>query len=148
MRSGRNMFLVAAAICSALAALAHLGCIIFGADWYRFFGAGEEMARMAEAGDWYPIVVTTGIVAILLVWSLYALSGAGIITRLPFVRLALCAIASILLIRGVAFVALMPMFPGNSVIFWFVSSAICLIMGILYSVGTYQAWPLLNTKNS
>ena len=36
---------------SAIAALAHLGCIIFGGDWYRFFGAGEQMARMAEAGN-------------------------------------------------------------------------------------------------
>ncbi|WP_284207688.1 hypothetical protein [Thalassotalea eurytherma] len=32
-------FIIAA--CCIVAALAHLGCIIFGEDWYRFFGAGE-----------------------------------------------------------------------------------------------------------
>lgn len=31
-----NIYLVLGATCSAIAALAHLGCIIFGADWYRF----------------------------------------------------------------------------------------------------------------
>lgn len=62
MHPTKKIFLIAAAICTALAALAHIGCIIFGADWYRFFGAGEQMAQMAEAGDWYPAVVTSVIV--------------------------------------------------------------------------------------
>ncbi len=39
----KSKALITGAICSALAALAHLGCIIFGAQWYRYFGAGEEM---------------------------------------------------------------------------------------------------------
>ena len=29
----------------------HVGCIVFGAPWYRFFGAGEKMAQMADAGN-------------------------------------------------------------------------------------------------
>ncbi|MGQ4584278.1 hypothetical protein [Lysobacter sp. F60174L2] len=35
---------------NAIAALLHVGCIIFGASWYRFFGAGERMAQLASAG--------------------------------------------------------------------------------------------------
>jgi hypothetical protein len=50
--SGKNTFLILGAISSASAALAHLGCIIFGGSWYRFLGAGEQMAKMAEKGDW------------------------------------------------------------------------------------------------
>ena len=42
-----NILLVVAGALSALAALAHIGCIYFGASWYRFFGAGEQMAIMA-----------------------------------------------------------------------------------------------------
>lgn len=140
MYKANNKFLIAAAICTALAALAHIGCIIFGADWYRFFGAGEQMAQMAEAGHWYPAVVTSVIVIFLAIWSLYALSGAVVIRRLPLLRLALCLIASIFLIRGISFVMLMPMFPENSLTFWLVSSGICLVIGILYAVGTYQRW--------
>ena len=144
----KNKFLITAAICTTLAALAHIGCIIFGADWYRFFGAGEQMARMAEAGHWYPAVVTSVIVIFLAIWSLYALSGAGVIRRLPLLRLALCLIAGIFLIRGISFVVLMPMFPENSVMFWLVSSGICLFIGILYAVGTYQRWVELSNRSA
>ena len=148
MYKANNKFLIAAAIFTALAALAHIGCIIFGADWYRFFGAGEQMAQMAEAGDWYPAVVTSVIVIFLAIWSLYALSAAGVIRRLPLLRLALCLIASIFLIRGISFVMLMPMFPENSLTFWLVSSGICLMIGILYAVGTYQQWAELRVKRA
>lgn len=72
-----NSFLVAGAAMSALAALLHLGCIVFGPPWYRFLGAGEEMAQLAASGHWYPTVVTLVIATILALWSLYALSGLG-----------------------------------------------------------------------
>lgn len=135
-----NKFLLTAALCCALAALAHLGCIVFGGDWYRFFGAGEQMARMAEAGLVYPTLITSGIVFVLLLWALYGLSGTGLIRRLPLVRLALSLIAGIFILRGVSFVGLMPMFPENSLTFWLVSSAICLLIGIFFAIGTYQEW--------
>lgn len=129
-----------------MAAFAHLGCIVFGGEWYRFFGAGEQMASMAEEGYWYPTVVTLIIVLVLLVWSLYALSGSKVIFRLPFLRLGLLVISFVYLLRGLAFVAIMPMFPENSLMFWFVSSGICLIIGILYAVGTFQSWSQLAVK--
>ncbi|ALS98086.1 hypothetical protein [Lacimicrobium alkaliphilum] len=140
MQSDKNTLLIIGAICSFAAALAHLGCIVFGGDWYRFFGAGEQMASMAEQGLWYPTIVTSVLVVVLLVWSLYALSGARVITRLPLLRSGLCAISAIYLIRGVAFIWLMPMFPENSLTFWLVSSGVCLTIGLLYALGTYQVW--------
>lgn len=143
----KNKLLIAAAICSGVAALLHLGCIIFGAEWYRFFGAGEEMAQMAEAGDIQPTIVTLVIVSLLTIWSLYALSGAGVILRLPLLRAGLCVIAAIYLLRGVAFVPLMPMFPENSATFWAVSSSICFVLGLLYALGTWQSWEHLSRKN-
>jgi hypothetical protein len=144
----KNTFLVIAAICSGLAALLHLGCIVFGGDWYRFFGAGEQMAQMAEAGDIYPTIVTLVIVTLLSTWSLYALSGAGVILRLPLLRLGLCVIAAIYLLRGMAFILLMPVFPGNSITFWGVSSATCFVFGLLYALGIKQSWSYLGGKNA
>ena len=148
MHSGNNKLLIVASICSAIAALVHLGCIVFGGDWYRFFGAGEQMAKMAEDGQWYPTIVTLIIVSMLSVWSLYALSGTRVIFRLPFLRLGLVAISAIYLIRSIAFVTIMPMFPGNSLTFWLVSSGITLTIGVLYAVGTFQAWSQLSVKNA
>lgn len=141
-----NKPLILGALFSAIAALAHLGCIIFGGDWYRFFGAGEQMAKMAEAGDSYPTIVTSVLVLILGIWSVYGLSGARLITKLPLLRTALVLISLIYVLRGVSFVALMPMFPENSITFWLVSSAICLSIGMLYSIGTYQSWSKLSAK--
>jgi hypothetical protein len=71
MVSTVNPFLVAGAALSAVAALLHLACIVFGASWYRFMGAGEQMAKMVSNGSWYPTVVTLTIAAVLSVWSLY-----------------------------------------------------------------------------
>ena len=144
MGSDKNYYLIMGALCSGIAALAHLGCIVFGGDWYRFFGAGEQMAKMAEDGRWYPKIVTSVIVLVLSLWALYGLSGAKIIFRLPFLKLGLVAISLIYLLRGVTFVVIMPMFPENSLTFWLVSSGICLFIGALYSVGTYQNWSKLS----
>lgn len=146
MNSATNKYLLAAAICCFAAALAHTGCIVFGGDWYRFFGASEQMARMSEQGLWYPTIITSVIVLVLLVWSLYGLSGAGAIKRLPLTKLALVLITSIFLLRGVSFVGLMPMFPENSLTFWLTSSAICLFIGGLFAVGSWQQWSDLGGK--
>ena len=100
------------------------------------------MARMAARGHWYPTVVTLGIAAILGAWALYAWSGAGLIRRLPFLRLGLCAITGVYLLRALAFVPLQPFFPGNSAAFWYWSSGICFGLGLLHALGLRQAWPL------
>lgn len=139
----KNKLLIAAAFCSGVAALLHLGCIFFGGDWYRFFGAGEQMAQMADAGHLYPTVVTLAIVALLTIWSLYALSGAGVILRLPLLRVGLCIIAAIYLLRGIAFMPLMSAFPENSLAFWLISSMTCLVFGLLYALGIRQSWAYL-----
>ncbi|MFC5473741.1 hypothetical protein [Paraherbaspirillum soli] len=140
MQLSPNRFLIAGAALSGVAALAHLGCIFFGASWYRFLGAGEPMAQMASTGHWYPAAVTSAIVVVLLIWALYALSGAGVIRKLPLLRVALCTITAIYLLRGLAFVLLMPIFPGNSLLFWLVSSGICLAFGIVHFAGMCKAW--------
>ncbi len=142
-RTAPNRLLIFGAILSASAAALHLGCIVFGAAWYRFLGAGEAMAGMAESGHWHPTLVTLFISAMLLLWSMYALSGAGVLRRLPFLRTALCLIAGIYLLRGVGFVLLMPHFPDNSLSFWITSSAICLTFGVIHTIGLRQVWASL-----
>jgi len=141
--SSPNPFLLAGASLSALAALLHLACIAFGPSWYRFFGAGERMARRAAQGRRYPMAVTLAIAAVLFTWSLYALSGAGLGPALPFTRLALCAITAVYLLRAVAFPLLRPRIPGNGMAFWLWSSAICLVIGGIHLVGLVQVWARL-----
>jgi len=140
-----NPYLLAGAAWSAVAALLHLGCVFFGPSWYRFFGAGERMAQLAAAGRMAPALITTGIAAVLALWSLYALSGAGVFPRLPLTQAALCLMTGIYLLRGVAGFVLAAVAPGErSVAFWCWSSAICLGMGVLHLVGTWQVWSQLS----
>ena len=142
LTSGAHAFIVGAAL-SAVAAVAHLACIFIGAPAYRFMGAGEKMARAVEAKKLRPTIITLAIAALLFAWAAYALSGAGIIGRLPFVKLALPAICAVYLIRAVAFPLLKPAFPENSQTFWLVSSSICLFIGLVHLYGVVSLWPAL-----
>lgn len=135
-----NYYLVAGGGLSAVAALMHIGCIIFGASWYRFFGAGEKMAIMAEQGLIKPSIITSFIVIVLSIWSLYAFSAAGVIGRLPFVRLALIVITAIYLVRGVAGFYFVSNPIGRSPEFWVWSSLICLFIGFVHLIGLVQQW--------
>ena len=135
-----DVFFVLAAIFSATAAFAHVGCIIYGSSWYRFFGAGKKMEDWADRGDFRHILITGFIAAILAIWSLYALSGAQIIMELPLLRLGLWLIACIYLLRGGAgMIALL--YPKwleqreantNFVLY---SSLICIAGGVFYFIG-------------
>lgn len=137
-------WLIVGGVLSAIAALAHLAIIAGGPDWYRFFGAGEGMARAAERGELRPTLMTIGIAAVLFVWAAYAFSGAGLIPRLPLLRTALVAISAVYLLRALAPVAILLFRPGLMSPFWWWSSAIVLIYGLAYAIGTYTAWPRLS----
>ena len=69
----KNNYLAVAGIGTAIASVLHLAIITGGADWYRFFGAGEGMAQLAEKGSNYPIISTSIIAAILAIWALICL---------------------------------------------------------------------------
>ena len=127
---------------TGVAALLHVAIIIGGPSWYRFFGAGERMARLAAGGSVYPAVVTIMLALMLGVWALYALSGAGFIRPLPLLRLALGVIAAIYLIRGVFGIPLVLLMDDPyshqlraKMTFMIVSSAICIGLGICYAIG-------------
>ena len=141
-----NRLLVFGGALSAVAALLHVAIIIGGPQWYRFFGAGEELATMAEKGAWYPVVLTFSIAVVLMIWALYAFSGAGLIRRLPFLKVGLVIISAIYLIRGIAFIPACIVKPDivDECLVW--SSFICLIYGLAYTMGTKQVWEKLSAN--
>jgi len=129
---------------SGAAALLHLGVIIGGPAWYRFFGAGEGMAQLAEQGSITPALITAGIAAVLAVWAAYAFAGAGLIRRLPLMRTALVAITAVYLLRGLMLAPLFALAPERIDPFTLWSSLIVLAYGITYAVGTWRAWEALS----
>ena len=136
-------WLAVGAALSAIAGLLHLAIIIGGGPWYRFFGAGESMARAAEAGRRYPALVTLGIATLLFAWAAYALSGAGLIMPLPFLKAALIAITAVYMARGLVIVPLMLVAVDKMTSFAVWSSLVCLAYGIVHVVGLALLWPHL-----
>ena len=143
-----NIFLIVAGTLSAVAALLHLGCIYFGASWYRFFGAGEEMAVMSEEGSIYPTVITCIIAIILAIWSTYAFSGAKVVRKLPLTKVVLSLVALVFLARGLLGIPVVIYSDSSylselteSMMFMVVSSLICLIIGSCYGLGAYNYKP-------
>ena len=134
---------MAGAALSATAAALHIGAILGGPEWYRFFGAGEEIATAAERGSPMPAILTSGIALILTLWALYALSGAGRLSRLPLLRTGLVVITAIYLARGMLLVPVMFLVPYPEGAFDYWSSAIVLVYGLVYAAGTWRAWPAL-----
>jgi len=135
-----NPWLVAGGALSAAASIAHLAIIVGGPRWYDFFGAGPRMVRLAEQGSPKPALITLFIAAVLAVWAAYALSGAGLLPRLPLLKLALLAITAVYVLRAVGYIPLL-MVTGSPVgTFAWVSSAIVLSYAVVHVVGTLELW--------
>jgi len=138
-----NLWPAAGGALSAIAAATHLAIVVGGPAWYRFFGAGERFAQAAERGSPMPAVVTVGIATVLAVWAAFAFSGAGLIPRLPLLRLGLVAISAIYLARALLWLPALA-FRGLPVdAFAISSSLIVLAYGVVYALGTWTAWPRL-----
>ena len=141
-----NIYLLIGGALSLVASALHIGVIVGGADWLRFFGAGERMAVMAENGSWYPGLVTGFIAVALMVMGAYALvastggAGSAQALPLPFVKWVVLAITSVYLLRGLALAPMYFVMPEqvNSFAVW--SSLIVLALGIFHAVGLVQVW--------
>ena len=141
MQNSKELLLLGGFL-SGLAGLLHVAIILGGPPWYRFFGAGERMAQLAARGSSSPALITAAIAAILSVWALYALSGAGVIRRLPLLRAVLFLIAAIYLTRGILGVPVVLFVDDpythqlrDRMPFMIVTSAISTLLGLCYALG-------------
>jgi putative oxidoreductase len=133
----RRLLLIGGLFSAAIAAL-HIAVVFVGAPAYRYFGAGEGMARLVESGSLIPPVVTLAIALVFAVWALYGLSGAGLIRRLPLLEAGLLTIGVIYFLRGLLVIpeAMVLLQSGRFVLHRVVVfSLVSLACGILYLAG-------------
>lgn len=135
-----------AAWSTGAAALLHLAIIVGGPAWYRFFGAGEAMARLSAGGSLYPAVATAGIATALAVAACFGLSGAGVLRPLPWLSPVLGLIAAVFIARGLLGVPVVLLGAGPYLaelrgrwLFMVVTSLVCLALGLGYGVGAVHA---------
>lgn len=146
MKLTRNPALIMGGLLSVAASLLHIGCIAGGPAWYRFFGAREAIATMAEQGSMTPALLTLAIAAVLAIWAAYAFSGAGLLPRLPLLRAGLVVISVIYLLRGLVLVPALALNFGGVTPFVLWSSLIVLVYGLAYAIGTWLGWSSLSAR--
>ena len=138
-----SAWLLGAGICSVAVAVLHVVVIVVGAQAYRYFGAGEQLAGLAEHGSPIPALVTAGIVVVFAVFGWYGFAGAGLGARPPALRWALVCVSGIALARGlpvVPQVAVLATHPSPVAQREVVFSSASLLLGLLYAVGTWRRW--------
>lgn len=137
-------YLLLAGVVACLGAALHIAIALGGPGWYAFFGAPSRLVDMARAGNPRAPISCAVIAALLALFGAYAFSAAGIVRRLPFLRVTLGLIAAVLLLRGVLFVPLILWRPGALSFvcncrrvdtFIIATSVLCLALGIGYAFG-------------
>jgi hypothetical protein len=129
--------LVLAAIANFLVALFHLVIVFVGAPGYRYFGV-RQLAEMQEKGSILPTALTLALTFLFASWATYALSGAGVIRRLPLLKTVLIAIGVVYTLRGIFVIQnIILLATGAS---WYpmasMFSGIALMIGIAYLGGS------------
>ena len=95
-------------------------------------------------------LIGEGAALILVVFGLYALSGAGSIRHLPLLRLGLTGISSLFLLRGLFFIltvlVLLGILKGDILVQGVVSDLVFLAAGITFAVGTVLNWRAMKVR--
>lgn len=135
--NGHTFFKIAGVCCLALAVL-HVAIIFIGAPAYRYFGAGETMAQMAESGSLIPALATLCIAIVFVGFAAYAFSGAGKIRPLPLLKLGTYSIGVIFCLRGIAVffqVRQIMQSPDSLPLKEPVFSLVSLLIGLMFIIG-------------
>jgi len=93
---------------------------------------------------WRLFLVGEAAALVMLIFGLYALSGAGSMRRLPLLRLGLIGISGLLLLRGLFFILsaliILGILEGEILIQGEISTLVFLAAGIAFAVGTILNW--------
>lgn len=114
-------------------AAGHVIGLIWAWSFFRSVGIEPEMRQLAQQGSALPYLFTLMTAAAFLACGLYALSGAGDLRRLPFLRTALLSLAVIYLYRATLYEGIAAVRDGDGAQIAFAS--IALVIGLCYACG-------------
>jgi hypothetical protein len=100
---------------------------------------------------WQLLLFGEGAALVLVIFGLYALSGAGSIRRLPLLRFGLIGISTVFLLRGLFVVltilVLVGVLEGKLLIQGEISTLVFLAAGLAYGIGTALNWKDLRVRH-
>ncbi|WP_222937657.1 hypothetical protein [Spartinivicinus ruber] len=129
--------MVAAAIISVATAVAHLSCIFIGPSCYRTQMVLPEIVQSTVDGTLVAPVSTIVVSLLFIACGFFALSGAGIIRKLPFLHLGLMCISALCVLRGVSTIPLSFLFTEMVSTFSLSAGVIWLLTGMLFMYGYF-----------
>ena len=132
--NSENLFLILGGSASFFIFILHL-VLTVNPKLYGFFGA-EELVKLHREGSKMPRLASIFLALMFFVWGVYALSGAGLLQTLPWLKTILLVIGGIYILRGL-------MLPSDFVktlrdikqAKFIVFSAFSLAVGLLYLFG-------------
>jgi len=132
------VFLVVAALIAIFTAFAHLSCIYFGPQCYSAQMAPPVIIESAKAGTLLAPIGTIFVSSLFILLGCYALSGAKIIRKLPFLKVAIYGIAFLCIVRGILPLQLWLRQPDKVADAVLYVGLVWLLTGLLYMFG-YRA---------
>ena len=141
-------------VCLFLAGVLSLGVALFQAvisfvpEWSAALGAGDALASNPSL----LLILGLAVTVLFAIAGLYGLSGAGLIRRLPLLRLGLLVIGAVYTVRGISFIFLFLMAlgllpsPGPAGLSAWLSSLVALVIGLLFLVGLLTGWKVLRMR--
>ena len=143
--SAQRLLLLSGSMIMALGAVAHLAIIGIGAKGYAVLGAPPGLVAMVDTSSYRPAITCIFIASLLMMGAIYGLSGAGLVTKLPYRRLILTLLGVGLVARAVLLPVAVMWLPRTLVGicgrceavngFVLLTSALCLFVGVAYAVG-------------
>lgn len=123
------------AMISIATALAHLSCIFLGPACYKAQLAPPKIVQSAVDGTLLAPMGNLLVSSLFVACGLFALSGAGLIKRLPLQNLALITISGICILRGLSTVPASYMFPEVVSNVSIIAGTTWFITGLLFAYG-------------
>lgn len=125
----------------------HLVGLLWAREFFYWTGIGADMERLADAHTLLPYALTVIVASFFIGFGLYALSGAGDLRPLPFLRSVIVAIAGIYLLRGLSGITFAFQTEGGSFLslLEIAYSVVALLIGLCFAFG---AWRLLRGKSA
>jgi len=140
------IFLVLATLISMGTAVAHMSCIFIGPECYAAQMAPPILVESAKNRTYLAPIVNIFVSAIFVVLGLYALSAAGIVRQLPFLKFVIYVVATLCMIRGILPLQLWLRHPDKVNDFAFYAGVVWFITGLLYLFGYLMSANLRITR--
>ncbi len=144
----RNSYLLILAGVLSFCAAIFQAVIGFVPAWSAAFGSGDALASNP------PLLLALALLValVLVIFGLYGLSGAGLIRRLPFLRLGLLAIGLLYSLVGINFIFQVPVILGIAPsagpipIHIVLVSFGALVAALAYLIGLAVSWKRLSIR--